>query len=72
MRNLKKLICFIIVFASASCSKEWLELLFECCHKCKTAFKQETMDQAIKMVEDNEVLKKYLQENFEKLKQYDN
>ena len=26
MRNLKKLICFIIVFASASCSKEWLEL----------------------------------------------
>lgn len=26
MKNFKKLICFIIVFASASCSKEWLEL----------------------------------------------
>ena len=26
MRNLKKIICFIIVFSSASCSKEWLEL----------------------------------------------
>ena len=26
MKNFKKLLCFIIVFASASCSKEWLEL----------------------------------------------
>ena len=26
MKNFKKLLCLIIVFVSASCSKEWLEL----------------------------------------------
>ena len=26
MKNLKRLICFIIVFTASSCSKDWLEL----------------------------------------------
>ena len=26
MKNFEKLLCFVVVFASASCSKEWLEL----------------------------------------------
>ena len=26
MKNFKKLLCFVVVFASAACSKEWLEL----------------------------------------------